>query len=733
MRASSSSSTTARAWARSWSRLSGGTAAPPSSSPTFRATPTRSWISSIDAQLDLNRRAFRNARAAAAHLKNGGAYVTVQDTGGDFGLSGSARAWTAGLSALAKTAAQEWPKAAVRSIDLEVAGRGAERVAQALCVELLSGGFELEVGLSADGRRVTIVSEPIAIGASPSVLGASDVVLASGGARGVTATTLIALAAATHCKFVLLGRTALTEEPAVTRGLDGDASLKRALLLDAKRRGEAVTPAALGKEVDRILANREVLRTLSEIERVGGHARYLPIDVQDSAKLGAALAEVRTSWGPITALVHGAGVLADRFIGDKTDEQFERVFRTKVDGLRALLDATANDPLKAVVFFSSVAARCGNQGQCDYAMANEILNKVGVRLAKLRGLHVRSLGWGPWEGGMVTPALKARFAQLGVPMIALADGARMLVDELGQGSGSDVEIVLGGEPKAEALTAEPGHKVLERSFDVVIDEDTHPFVKSHVVKGVPVLPAVFVIELFARAARARSPELVVAAVRDVRVLRGVRLSNYGQGGDRFAITTKLVSNGSRATYELALTGEGGVKHYTARVEMEPRLATASAKKGTLGELAPWSDIVYGDVLFHGPMFHAIRDLAGKSERGIAGTLVGLRELGWSQNHAWETDPALLDGGLQLAVLWTKHALGGASLPTSIAAYVPHAPHAEGPFQAVAYGTAKNRDQAIFDVTIVDARGQAVATLEGVEVSVLPGSREELARSARADA
>jgi hypothetical protein len=371
-----------------------------------------------------------------------------------------------------------------------------------------------------------------------------------------------------------------------------------------------------------------------------------------------------------------------------------------------------------------------------------VLNKVGAQLLAApppawRDLRVKSLGWGPWEGGMVTPALKAHFEKLGVPLIRLADGARMLVDELGQAGGADVELVLGGEPKAEALAAEPGKGAGERTFDVVIDERSHPFVASHVVKGQPVLPAVVALELFARAGRALRPDLMLSAVRDLQVLRGVRLARYGQGGDRFRVTTRKLANGSSATYELALVGEGGVKHYAAKVELAPRIAAGlAATSPSLGALAPWKDIVYGDVLFHGPLFHAIQSLDGESERGIAGTLVGREGLGWREGEAWETDPALLDGGLQLAVLWVKHALQGASLPTSIAAYVPLrelASSAKGPFRTVATGRAKNRDQAVFDVLFTDASGAPVARLAGVEISVLPGSQKELEAAARARA
>jgi hypothetical protein len=317
-------------------------------------------------------------------------------------------------------------------------------------------------------------------------------------------------------------------------------------------------------------------------------------------------------------------------------------------------------------------------------------------------------------------------------MIALADGARMLVDELAAGAEDGVEFVLGGEPRAEALAAEPS-SLHERAFEVVIDAASHPFIASHVVKGTPVLPAMIVLELFARAAQAVDRELVLGAVRDLRVLRGVRLARFSSGGDRFTITCTARPQAAASdvrTFDLALKGEGAALHYTAKVELQPRSTPPGSAAPTLGALAPWTDIVYGDVLFHGPMFHAIEALDGESNKGLSGRLLGRASLGWSDG-GWATDPALLDGGLQLAVLWTKHALGGASLPTSVGAYVPHvASWPSGPFRAVASGTAKNRDQAVFDVSFTDASGRPVARLEAVEVSVLPGSRQELEAAAR---
>jgi NAD(P)-dependent dehydrogenase (short-subunit alcohol dehydrogenase family) len=333
----------------------------------------------------------------------------------------------------------------VKAIDVERGGRSPREIAGSIAGELLRGGPELEVGLRGDGTRLMLRSVPVGAEHGAMPLGPDDVIVASGGARGVTAAAMIELARETRARFVLLGRSALEDEPEVCAGAEDDAALKRVLLDDANRRGEPSSPAELGRTVRRILANREIGRTIARMQEVGSEARYLAVDVTDAAAVSTALDRVRREVGPITGVVHGAGVVADRRVVDKTDEQFDAVFGTKVGGLRSLLSATADDRLKLLCLFSSVAARAGNEGQADYAMANEVLNKVAVAEAARRGAGcvVKSCGWGPWAGGMVDGALAARFEAMGVALLPLDAGARMLVEEVASPQTDQVDVVLG--------------------------------------------------------------------------------------------------------------------------------------------------------------------------------------------------------------------------------------------------------------------------------------------------
>ena len=233
-----------RVWSRCWMT------APPSARPwrphSARAepgcigTPTRRrtrpppWLtcaprapsSLVGQAIATNERVFATAVELAGRVTRGGdaeplaSYVVVTRLGGDHGLSGAdpVAAWAGGCSGLAKTAAQEWSDVAVRSIQPASSEASNEACAALLASELFVGGVEVEVGLRPDGSRWTIEA---ASGTAPdggAWFEEGDVVVVSGGARGVTAACVVALAEETGASFALLGRTRLSELDAAPGG-----------------------------------------------------------------------------------------------------------------------------------------------------------------------------------------------------------------------------------------------------------------------------------------------------------------------------------------------------------------------------------------------------------------------------------------------------------------------------------------------------------------------------------
>ncbi|MEE9293744.1 MAG: SDR family NAD(P)-dependent oxidoreductase, partial [Phycisphaerae bacterium] len=314
--------------------------------------------------------------AAAA---GGALFATVSRMDGAFGLmGGSYEPVQGGLAGLTKTFAHEWPDVRCKALDVAGAWSDVDAIAEAVIAELGSQG-PIEVGLDGEARRGvdSVISE---VGEGRLELDPGDVVVVSGGARGVTAEAAHALALACRPTLVLLGRSPAPEpEPNWLAGLSEEAKIKRALLEHAFAGDEKPSLARLESAYRKRLANREVAANIERLERAGARVLYRSIDLRDGAAVREVMERVRQEAGPVRALIHGAGVIDDGLITDKTMERFERVFDTKVAGLRHLLESVEADALKYLVLFTSVSGRFGRQGQVDYAMANEVLNKVAQR------------------------------------------------------------------------------------------------------------------------------------------------------------------------------------------------------------------------------------------------------------------------------------------------------------------------------------------------------------------
>ena len=650
--------------------------------------------------------------------ERGGVFVTVQDTGGTFGLLSDPgpRAWAGGIAALTKTVAQEWPKGQVKAIDIAVEQQSVVGIAEHLAQEILAGGAELEVGLGSPHGRVTIVADARPVTTRTLRIDRRDVIVVSGGGRGVTAASMIALAKETQASFILIGRTELGDEPPEARGLTTDAELKRALVANAAAQGLKPTPRQLEQQSQRIMADREVRATLAALTAAGSRVRYAAADVRNSSQLGALLDSARTEFGPITGLVHGAGVLADAPLHKKTLDEFDRVFETKVGGLCALLDATATDALKLVCLFSSVAARSGNVGQSDYAMANEVLNKVALAEQTRRGpaCLVRALGWGPWDSGMVTPGLKAMFEARDISLIPLADGAQAFVSEVLDGATESPEVILGGG----VLAGPPTHPmpIEGRVARVVAHLARQPYLLDHRIEGNVVLPVVQALEWFVRMAEACRPEQRVDRLLDLKVLRGVTLHDFEKHGDPMLVRCAPVEDQpERLTCTLTDSSESAA-YYSATVEtgsgaaVVPSVSTAALRGRQLNR----GTCYRSGALFHGPAFQVL-DSVDCGDTSATASLYGATAAGW-RGEGWATDPAALDGCLQLALVWSFEQLGRTVLPLKVGEVVPYRAGALGDgLRCVLSNGDVSNNRAVCDLDLVDAENLLVASLKRVEL------------------
>jgi NAD(P)-dependent dehydrogenase (short-subunit alcohol dehydrogenase family) len=273
--------------------------------------------------------------------------------------------------------------------------------------------------------------------------------LITGGARGITAEVARLLAERYHPTLVLVGTTPLpdTDEPAETSGIGDKARLKTVLMERLRAAGASVRPADIETSVQRVLKEREIRNTLGALKRAGASVEYHAMDVRDESAFGGIIDQIYSRHGRLDVVIHGAGIIEDKLIRDKTPESFDRVIHTKADSSYILENKLRPDGLRCLLLMSSIAAVFGNRGQADYGAANGIMNGMALRLASAWPGAVVSVNWGPWDqANMVPEHVRKQFASLGVQIIPLQAGAEAALREIEASAHPDPVVILGGGP-----------------------------------------------------------------------------------------------------------------------------------------------------------------------------------------------------------------------------------------------------------------------------------------------
>jgi KR domain-containing protein/polyketide synthase-like dehydratase family protein/polyketide synthase family protein len=438
-------------------------------------------------------------------------------------------------------------------------------------------------------------------------------------------------------------------------------------------------------------------------------------------------------------------------VDDKTPESFDRVFDTKVDSSFILSRALRPELLRFLAFFASVAGPFGSRGQCDYAAANEVLNRLALRLNHRWPGRIVSINWGPWgTTGMAGAEVQKQFQKRGIQIIPPAAGRVLLNLEIRNGRKEDAHVVIGDGPwkvaaeraAGPSATVSParvlplaaglvsshakgeGFEIL-KTFDVSRDL----YLQDHVLDGRPVVPAAVALELMAEVAQTGWPDLQVIGLRDFAVLKGLVLD-----GD-----TKPVRIRARAVVEpphdrlgvdvhveIADASPGGTLHYRATVEMGDRLPDAPhfdpAMRSDLGPFPMSLKDAYRDWLFHGPLFQGIETAHGFGETGMVATCVPSSPalcLKDGPPGEWLIDPVVFDSALQMAVLWSRACLDMTPLPTRSKRYRRFGPLSPAIRCDMRVTSRPHPNSFVIDIAFIGPDGRLRGLLESMECACSP--------------
>ena len=428
------------------------------------------------------------------------------------------------FSALAKCAFHEFPDCLVFGVF--VAGHDAAHTIR--LAERESGALRPfpVVLYDTDGVRKVIVpeEEPI-VGRTAAVLGPDSVVLATGGARGITAEIMKEVARTFRCRMYLLGSNPLAGyPPEVFDGTDDDFATTRPAFIRRElstRRG--VTVGDLNREFDRMVDARATRRNIAEMASFSGagNVTYIPCDVTDPDAVNAAVARVLARESCIDLVVHAAGRNRGMVLKNKSFAEFRAIRDIKVQGYRNLKAALRENPARMWCNFGSLLGYVGLPGEIDYGSGNDFLDYAARYSASQPATEEYTVGWTLWDGVGIgaNDLAKAYFKRAGsYTQIPVSEGVYHFMQELHAPNRQPFVLHLGTTERTMMDRVFPGllarpegaaapylHSVVsandgEAVFESRIDIDSDDSLNHHLVRGVPTMPGAWITEIAAEAA-----------------------------------------------------------------------------------------------------------------------------------------------------------------------------------------------------------------------------------------
>jgi enediyne polyketide synthase len=398
---------------------------------------------------------------------------------------------TRSVGAFARTLNFEHPAILTRVID---APPGSDVVSY-LEAELSGTQAHVEARYDLDGQRYEpsfSLLAPEKEEAIPVLRG--EVVLVSGGAKGIAAECASAFAKETGAKLVLLGRSR-ENDPAVSSHL-------------------------------------------RNLEASGVVASYIQADVTDAPAVWAAVDKAEQMFGPITGIIHGAGYNQPSLISDLDETKLRNTIAPKVQGFRNLIAAVNANGLRRLVTFGSVIGHVGMRGEAHYALANAALSEMTEEFS-LSHPACRCVAFdsSAWSGvGMAERLGKLETLRgAGIVPIPAAEGVSWFRNLAARRLPATTVVVTGrlGAHSPVPIDAPPLPlwRFLERTrvhypgVELVAEADlataSDPYLLDHVFHGQPLLPAVMGLEAMVQVAMAVRASVELPALGNVRFDRPI--------------------------------------------------------------------------------------------------------------------------------------------------------------------------------------------------------------------
>ena len=538
-------------------------------------------------------------------------------------------------------------------------------------------------------------------------LGPRDVLLVTGGGKGICAETALRLATSTGVRIALIGRTDPASDPVLARNLE-------------------------------------------RMAEHGTRLYYHPADVTDAEAVRAAVIDVERHLGPITALLHGAARNVPRPLASLDIAELHATLAPKVEGLRNILEALDCERLRVLIAFGSIIARSGLPGAGHYGLANEFQTREVERF-QAEHPHCRCLAleWSIWSGIGMGARLGSvdRLASQGIDAIAPDQGVAVLKELLGRDLPTVAITVTSRFGRLPTLQLAPRELLFCRFLETVhvfypdielvadarISRESDPYLEDHVFGGESLFPGVMGLEAMAQAAMAVTGARYPPRFEDVRFDHAVVVTKESVTTIRLAA---LVRDNHRVDVVLRSSAtDFQVDHFRMTCCFDHESAT-SAASGPLdhlnGSVVPLDleNDLYGSILFHGARFRRVEGYRWLHAKDCVAE-IGADETGEWFGHFLPTDLVLGDPGARDA---TIHAIQACIphrtlVPVAIEQLEPGLAGSRGPWLACASERSGDGTTFVYDLEIRSFDGEVVERCSGLVLKAVdnPDARKDVPR------
>jgi enediyne polyketide synthase len=589
---------------------------------------------------------------------------------------------------------QEHPGLATRRVEAGPSGGASPRqVSAAIAGALgLRQAGHAEFAVDAAGQVSKIRYKPmdglIAGSDRPVALNDTDVILVTGGGKGIGFSSAAVLASHTGARLALLGRSRPEDDSELSANLD-------------------------------------------TLRGAGADFRYAAADVTDPAAVQAAITAFTRNLGPVTAVIHSSGLNEPARFSGIDDAAFAAHAAPKYHGLRTVLGALDTAALRLVVTYGSVIGRFGLAGEAHYALANGRMRELTRVLgAELPHCWVCNVDWTAWRGAGMGERLGVldTLRSTGVVPIPATTANGILLDLLAARPAARSVIVSGRLPQLDrTATRVPGpHTYLRQvvahvpGVELVAEADlslaVDTYLRDHRIDGLCVLPAVCAMEAMAEAARALTGKRP-AGITGGCFERPVIVADDGTTAIRICA---LVRPDGDVDVVLRSSETGfAADHFTARVTARPAPPPSVPREQ---ELVPAHDgrALYGPLFFHGEAFQRLRRYEELSATSCTAVLAPARPATWrGAAERQPSEPLLGDPMTNDASI---HVLQGCVphrrlLPVGCDRFSVHDAHNTGDGELVACAVERAHDGAdyTYDVVVADSSGRPVCSWAGLRL------------------